>query len=94
MEERNDCSLEFWATASVDGGGGEGLPDNGLADVGGNEKRDTASKAISLLEKLVEEDDDQASNNQLEDQQEDDASSKVRRLAVETGEDVDSSLTH
>ena len=38
VEERNDGALEFWATAGVDGGWGESLPDNGLADVGGNEK--------------------------------------------------------
>lgn len=94
VEEGNDCSLEFRSTASVDGGRGESLPDNGLADVGGNEKRDTASKTVSLLEELIEENDNQASNNQLEDQEEDNASAEVRWLTVETGEDVDSSLAH
>jgi len=94
VEQCNDCSLEFWSTSGVNGGWGESLPDNGLADVGRNEKGDTASKTISLLEKLVKENDNQASNNQLEDQEEDNASTKVRWLTVKTSEDVDSSLTH
>ena len=63
VEERNDCSLEFWSTASIDGGWGKCLPHNGFADVGRNEKGDTASKTVSLLEELIEENDNQASNN-------------------------------
>lgn len=94
MEERNDCTLEFRATASVNGRRGESLPDDSLADVGGNEEGDTASKAISLLEKLIEENDNQASNNKLEDKEEDNTSAKIGWLTVETGEHVDCSLTH
>ena len=41
MEEGNESTLEFWSTAGIDGGGREGLPDDGLADVGCNEERDT-----------------------------------------------------
>lgn len=38
MEEGNDGTLELGATAGVDSCGGECLPYDGLADVGGNEK--------------------------------------------------------
>lgn len=40
-------------SASVDSGGTEGLPDNCLTDVGGNEERDTRAKTIALLEQLI-----------------------------------------
>lgn len=36
VDKSNDGTLELWTTASVDSGWGEGLPDDGLADVGGN----------------------------------------------------------
>lgn len=93
MEESDDGTLELRATTGVDGGGRESLPHDGLADVGGNEQRDTASKTVALLEKLVEENDNHTSNNELEDQEEDDTSAEVTGGAVETGEDVDSSGT-
>ncbi len=94
MEERNDCSLELWSTAGIDGGWGECLPDNGLADVGRDEKGDTASKTIPLLQELIEKNNNDTSNNQLEDEEEDNASAEVRRLTIETSEHIDSSLTH
>lgn len=37
MEECNDCSLELCTFTSVDSGGREGLPYDGLTDVSGNE---------------------------------------------------------
>lgn len=48
VEQSNDCTLKFSATPSVDGGRGEGLPDNGLANVCGNEEGDTRTKTIAL----------------------------------------------
>ena len=38
VEESNDGALELCAAAGVDGRRGEGLPDDGLANVGGNEQ--------------------------------------------------------
>ena len=38
VEESDDGTLELRATAGVDSRGGEGLPDNGLANVGSNEQ--------------------------------------------------------
>lgn len=89
VEEGDDGTLELRATAGVDGGGGESLPHDGLADVGGNEERDTAAKTVALLQKLIEQNDNHTGNNELEDQEEDDTSTELGGRAVETGEDVD-----
>lgn len=48
MEESNDSALKLSATAGVDSGGGEGLPHDGLTNVGGDEERDTRAEAITL----------------------------------------------
>ncbi len=96
-EEVDECdngTLELWATAGVDGGWGESLPDNGLADIGGNEEGNSASKTVTLLEELIEENDDQASNDELEDEEENDTGAEVRWLSVKTSEDVDGGLPH
>lgn len=93
VEEGNDGTLKLGTTASVDGGGRESLPHDGLADVGGDEQRDTAAQTVALLEELVEEDNNHTGNNELEDQEEDDTSTKVGGRSIETGEDVDSSST-
>ncbi len=93
MEESNDGTLEFWATTGVDGGGREGLPDNGLADVGGNEKRDTASKAVAFLKQFVEKNNNEASHHQLHDEQNADTGTEVTGLAVETSQDVHPGLS-
>lgn len=92
VEESNDGTLKLGATASVDGSGGEGLPDDRFADVGGNEQRDAASKTVSLLEQLIQEDDNQTRDNKLNDQQNTNASTKVTGLAVESSQHVDTSL--
>lgn len=89
VEEGDDGTLKLGATASVDGGGREGLPHDGLADIGGNEQRDTAAETVALLEELVKEDNNHASNDQLEDQEEDDTGTEVGGRAVEAAEDVD-----
>lgn len=38
MEESDKGTLEFWSTAGVDSGGGECLPDDGLANIGSNKE--------------------------------------------------------
>lgn len=52
-------------SASVDGGGAEGLPDDCLTDVGRNEKRDTRAQTVALLEQLVQQQDNQTCNKEL-----------------------------
>lgn len=82
MEQGDDCAFEFRAAAGVDCGWGEGLPDDGFADVCCNEEGDTTAQAIALLQELVEQDDDQASKDKLHDEQKADASAEVAWLSV------------
>lgn len=93
VEQGDDGTLELGATASVNGRGGECLPDNGLANVGGNEQRDTAAETVALLEELIEQNDNETSNNQLDNQENTDTSTQVAGLAVETSQDVHTGLT-
>lgn len=93
VEESDNSTLKLGATASVDGGRRESLPHDGLADVGGNEQRDTAAKTIALLQELVKQDNNHAGDNQLEDEQENNTGTKVGGGSVEAGEDVDGSGT-
>lgn len=93
VDKGNESTLELRTTTGVDGGGGEGLPHDGLADVGGNEERDTAAETVALLEELVEEDNDQTSDHQLDNEENADTGTEVRGLSVETGDDIDDGLT-
>lgn len=92
VNKSNDGTLELGATASVDGGGGESLPHDRLANVGRNEQRDTAAETVALLEQLVKENDNQAGDHKLEDEENADTSTEVRGLSIETRDNVDDSL--
>ena len=92
VEKSDDGALKLGAATNVDSGGGEGLPYDGLANVGSNEQVDTRAQAVALLEELVEEDDDEGRNNELDDEEKADTGSEVFGLAIETGEDVDGGL--
>ena len=92
MDKGNDGALELRTAASVDGGGRESLPHDRLADVGGNEERDTAAKTIALLQQLVEQDDDETGDHELEHEENADTSAKIRGLSVETRDDIDDGL--
>ena len=92
MEERGDGTFELGSASDVDGGGGKGLPDDALANVGGDEEVDAGAETVALLEELVEEDDDEGGDDELDDEEQADASAEGRGSAVEAGEDVDGSL--
>jgi hypothetical protein len=67
VEESNNGTLKLRATTGIDGSGAESLPDNRLANVCSNEKTDTASETVALLEEFVEKDDNDAGNDKLDD---------------------------
>ena len=92
VDESDNRTLEFWASSGVDGSWGEGLPDNGLANVGRNEERDTATKTVALLEELVQENNNQGCGEKLDNKKDTDTSAEVRWLTVETSKDVDTGL--
>ena len=93
VEESDDGSLEFGTAAGVDGGGTEGLPNNVLADVGGNEKTDTTSEAVSLLKELIEGEDDETGTEELGDDDEGVAGTNGAEVTVHTTDDVGNGLT-
>lgn len=66
VEQGNDGTLELSTLLSTDRNGREALPEDDLADVGGDEKGDARAKTVALLEKFVEKDDDDAGEGQLE----------------------------
>lgn len=92
VDKSNDRTLELRATAGVDSGRGERAPDDRLADVGRDEKRDTTAETVALLEELIEENDNQGGGQKLDNKEDTDASTEVRRRAVKAGQDVDASL--
>jgi len=92
VEERDDGALEFRPSTRVDGSGRKGLPDDRLADVGGDEERDPGAEPEAFGKKLVEEDNDERGGDELEDQEQADAGAEGRGGSIETGEDVDRCL--
>lgn len=70
VEEGYDCALEFDSTRAGEGVGGESLPDDGLADVGGDEERDARAQAIAVLQHFVQANNNDAGKQQLHPQQE------------------------
>ena len=93
VEEGDDGSLELGAAAGVDGGGTEGLPNDVLADVGGNEKTDTTSEAVSLLKELIEGEDDETGAEELGDDDEGVTSTNGAEISIHTTNDVGNGLT-
>jgi hypothetical protein len=92
VEQGDNGTLELGTTASVDSGRGESLPDDRLANVGGNEQRDTAAQTVTLLQELIEQNDDETSDNQLDDEQNTDTGTKIAGLAVKTSQNVHTGL--
>lgn len=92
MNEADNGTLELRTTAGVNGGGGECAPNDRLADVGGDEERDTATKTVALLEKLVKENNNDSGSKELDDEENADTGTKIGGRTVETSQDVDTGL--
>lgn len=93
MEERNNGTLELWTTSSVDGSWAECPPDDVLANIGGNEERDTRAQSVTLLKQLIEKDHNKTSNDKLEDEQQAHTSTKVRGLSIKSSQNVNGGLS-
>ena len=52
VEEGDDGALELGAAPRVDGGGREALPDDRLADVGGDEEGDSGAEMVAFSSSL------------------------------------------
>lgn len=84
VEESDQGTLELGAVADVVGGGAESLPEDGLADVSGDEERDTRSQSVTLLQELIQEDNNDTGNNQLENQKQANTSAQLRGTTVQS----------
>lgn len=70
MEEGNNGALELGARGGLNRGRSKRAPDDGLADVGGNEEGDTRAETVALLEHLVPNNDEETSTDKLGDEEE------------------------
>lgn len=68
VEESDDGPLKLHTAGSSDGVRGEGLPDDALADVGGNEEGDARAQTVAVLQHLIQADDNDASEEELHSQ--------------------------
>jgi len=69
VEESNDSTFEFGILVGLDGDGGETLPQDDLADVGGDEERNTVSETVSFLEEFIKKLNDDSSKGKLRNNQ-------------------------
>jgi len=67
MEECHKGAFELGSTSGINRGGGEGLPNDGFANIGGDEEVDAGAETVTLLEELVEENDDKGGDDKLDD---------------------------
>ena len=93
MEESNDCTFKLWTTTGVDSRWGECLPDDGFANIGGDEKRDAGTKTVTLLEELIKQNDDESCSDELDDEQQANTGTQILGLPIKTREHINSSLT-
>jgi hypothetical protein len=93
VEQGNDGSLEFGSTLGSNGNWGETLPQDNFANVGGNEKRDSTSKTVTLLQKLIEEDNHDTGEGQLGDDERSVDDSQFVDWSVHSGEQVGDGLS-
>jgi hypothetical protein len=93
VEECNNSSFEFSSTSSVEGGGTECLPDDGLTNIGCDEERNTRSKTVSFLKQLIKSQDNKTSNEKLYDNEDGVTSSKSSEITIHSRNNVCYSLT-
>jgi hypothetical protein len=82
VEKSDDGALEFSSLISSDGDWGEAFPEDRLADVGGNEKRDSGTETVSLLKELIKHKDHESSQEKLSDDQERSNQTELSNWAV------------
>ncbi len=93
MEQGDDGSLELSALIGPNGNGGEGFPHDSLTDVGGNEKWNTRSKTISLLQKLIKHKNHETSDEKLQDNEDGSEETEVADGAIHSGQKISKSFT-
>ncbi|RUP46919.1 hypothetical protein BC936DRAFT_146374 [Jimgerdemannia flammicorona] len=93
VDEGDDGALKLIAAARVDGSRRQCLPEDGLADVGGDEEVDAGTETVPLLEELVQEHGDKRGNHELDDQEEAHAGADFLGATVQTSQDGNGGVT-
>jgi hypothetical protein len=93
MEGGDDGALELSALVRTDGHGRETLPHDCLANVGGNEERNTGAEAITLLEELIEHEYHEASEEKLSNDDDGAEDAELANGTVHAGQEVSEGLT-
>ena len=94
MEQSNNGSLELGTTSSVDGCRAECLPDDVLANVGGDKERDTRSKSVAFLEQLVQGQNDETGTEELGNDENGITSSDRSQISVHSTDNVSNSFSN
>ena len=92
VEQGQDGALKLGAAARVDGGRRQRLPHNRFANVGGNEQRDARTKAVALLQQLVQQQHQNARKEQLDDDHQRVANAQVGHGPIHAGQHVRNGL--
>ena len=92
VEEGDQGALKLGTTGRVDCVGAERLPDDALADVGGDEERNAGAEPVALLQQLIQADDDDAGEDELHDDEHRVERAEVLDVAIHAGHDVGHSL--
>mmetsp|Transcript_18997 Transcript_18997/g.41280 ORF Transcript_18997/g.41280 Transcript_18997/m.41280 type:complete len:357 (-) Transcript_18997:258-1328(-) len=93
MEKSDDSTFEFGTSTGVDSGGTECLPNNGFANVGSDENRNTRSKTVTLLQKLVQSKDNKTRAEKLEDNQNSITCTDGTKISVHSTGNISDSFT-
>jgi len=93
VEHSNDSTLELSALVGPDGNRGEGLPEDLLADVGGDEEGDTRAETVSFLEELVEHQDHESGKEKLSNNEDRVDESELSNGSVHSTEKISKSLS-
>jgi hypothetical protein len=93
VEESDDGSFELGSLVSSDGDGGETLPQDVFADVGGDKQGDSTSETVALLEELVEKDHNDTGSEELEENQNGVNGSEVGEFTVHARQEIGEGLS-
>jgi hypothetical protein len=85
MEQSDDSSLELGSLISPDGNRREGLPHDSLANVGGNEQRNSGSKTVTLLQKLIKHKNHETSDEELQDNEDGSEETELTNWTIHAG---------
>ena len=92
MDEIDNCTFIFIALSTSHGNWAEALPEEGLADVSGDEQGDSAADSITFLEHLIEHNDNNTSEGELNNNKKSVSSTDILQATVHARPNVSKRL--